>query len=80
MKVTWKKKSGADGYQIVCSTNKDFTSNVKEVYVEGGSKTTETVEGLNTGKNYYVKVRAYKKVGTTYWYSDFSNSRSVKVK
>ena len=80
LKVSWKKKCGAGGYQIVCSTNKDFTSNVKETYIDGGTKTTATIDGLNAGKNYYVKVRAYKKVGTTYWYSDFSNSRSVKVK
>ena len=80
LKAGWKKKSGADGYQIVTSTNKDFTSNVTEVFVDGGSKTSAVVEGLASGKNTYVRVRAYKKVGTTYWYSDFSGSRSVKVK
>lgn len=62
LKVTWKKVSGAKGYEIKLATNKKFTKNKKTVKVKKGSATSKTIKKLKNGKKYYVKIRAYKKV------------------
>lgn len=62
LKVTWKKVSGAQGYEIKLATNKAFTKNKKTVKVKKGSATSKTIKKLKSGKKYYVKIRAYKKV------------------
>ena len=56
IKVTVKKVSGADGYQIQYSTK----SNMKSAKTVTSSKTTT----LSKGKKYYVRVKAYKKDST----------------
>ena len=77
VKVTYKKAAGAAGYQIVLAKNKKFTSGKKVVTAKGASK---TVKGLTKGKTYFVKVRSYKKVGKTTYYSGYSKVLKVKVK
>jgi len=78
-KVTlkWKKVTGANGYQIVYSTNKKF-SNKKIANVSGGLN--KTVNYLNSGKVYYFKIRAYKWVNDTKVYSAYSTVVSRKIK
>ena len=39
-----------------------------------------TLKGLTTGKTYYVRVRAWKKVGKTTYYSAWSAAKAAKVK
>lgn len=56
MKITWKKVSGADGYQVTYAANKNFRKARKKTV----AKRTMTVRKLKKGKTYYVKVRAYK--------------------
>lgn len=56
MKITWKKVSGADGYQVTYAANKSFRKARKKTV----AKRTMTVRKLKKGKTYYVKVRAYK--------------------
>lgn len=65
--LRWKKVSGATGYQIQYSTSSKFKTG-KKVDVKGASKVAKTIKGLKSGKTYYVRVRAYKKVngGTVY--------------
>ena len=60
IKVTVKKVSGADGYQIQYSTK----SNMKSAKTVTSSKTTTTISKLSKGKKYYVRVKAYKKDST----------------
>ena len=60
LKVTVKKVSGADGYQIQYSTK----SNMKSAKNVSSSKTTTTISKLSKGKKYYVRVKAYKKDST----------------
>ncbi len=55
--VTWKEIAGADGYEIQYSLKKGFRSGVKKATTK---KTTITVKKLKKGKQYYVRVRAYK--------------------
>lgn len=62
MKVTFKKVSGAAGYEINYSTSKKFTK--KTTKTVSVAKLTRTIGKLTKGKTYYVRVRAYKKDST----------------
>lgn len=44
------------------------------------SKISRTVKKLKSGKNYSVKVRAYKTIGNKVYYGSYSNIKTVKVK
>ena len=76
LKVTVKKVSGADGYQIQYSTK----SNMKSAKNVSSSKTTTTISKLSKGKKYYVRVRAYKKDSTGKKITGkWSNVKNLKV-
>lgn len=75
MKVSYGKSTGASGYEIAYSTNK--TKGFKNVSLTGASK---SITKLASKKTYYVKVRAYKTVGKTKYYSSYTAVKSVKVK
>lgn len=79
IKVKWAKKDKQiTGYIVMCSTTKDFSSNVKKVKVKKGT-TKYTFKNLKSKKKYYVRVRTYKKaMGITY-YSDWSNVMTIKT-
>lgn len=76
LQATWKKTAGNAGYQIQYATNAKFsgakTKNTKAIRY--------TFKGLKSKRKYYVRVRTYKKVGSNYWYSKWSNVRNVKIK
>ncbi len=55
--ITIKPVSGAKGYQVVCATNKKFTTGKKTA---SSKKATITIRKLLSKRKYYVKVRAYK--------------------
>ena len=78
-KVTWKKVSGAEGYQIQYSKKSNFKS-AKKVTVKGASKKTKTLKKLTAKKKYYVRVRAYKTVNGKKVYTSWSAKKSVKIK
>ncbi len=77
--VKWKKVSGATGYYVYRSTSK-----------KGGFKKVQTLkrasalswknQKLKSGKKYYYKVAAYKKVKGMTVVSPYSAVKSVKVK
>ena len=75
MKVSYGKSTGASGYEIAYSTSK--TSGFKTVSLTAASK---SITKLTSKKTYYVKVRAYKTVGKTKYYSAYTAVKSVKVK
>ena len=54
-KVSWKKVSGAQGYQICYSTSKKF-KNKKQLLTKNNKV---TLKKLKSGKTYFVKVRVY---------------------
>lgn len=58
IKVTWKKVSGAEGYQIYRAVS-EKGSYKKIAVVKGGDKTSYKNTKRKTGKLYYYKVRAY---------------------
>lgn len=77
MTVTYKKTTGASGYQIAYSTNQN--SGYK--YVNLNNKTVKkTINKLVSGKKYYVRVRAYRTINGKKYYGNYSTVKSVKVK
>ncbi|MEE0420163.1 MAG: S8 family serine peptidase [Lachnospiraceae bacterium] len=56
MKISLKKVSGADGYQIVYAADKKIKKNKKTIFIKGTSKTIKSLKK----SRYFVKVRAYK--------------------
>lgn len=77
LKVTWKKQATqTTGYQVQYSTDKNFKKGNKTVTVKGA----KTISKLTKGKKYYVRVRTYKTVNKTNFYSGWSKSSSVTVK
>lgn len=78
--VTYKKVSGAKGYEVQYSTNKKFKSGVKTKKVGSGTKKV-TLTKLTKGKKYYVRVRAYKydEDGNKV-YGAWSNAKNVNIK
>lgn len=83
--VKWKKQSAKmssstiTGYQICYSTSSSFKTS-KTVSVKGYSKTSKKISSLKAGKKYYVKIRTYKIVSGTKYYSPWSKVKTVKTK
>lgn len=77
--VEWKKIAGAQGYEVVMSTNK--TKGFKSIAtLKGNAKVSYTKSKLVKNKTYYFKVRAYKMVNGKKVYSEYSTVKSIKVK
>lgn len=77
--LTWSKVKNADGYEIYASTKKN--GNYKRVATVKNGKTTKyTVKKLTSKKIYYVKMKAYKKIGGLKVYGSFSSVTSQKAK
>lgn len=72
--VKWNKNSKADGYQIFRMTNWDYEyTRVKTI--KDKNTTSWTNKGLSNDNDYYYVVRAFKKVGGKYIYSDYSEQK-----
>ncbi len=79
--VKWKKQTDVSGYQIQYSTNKKFKkqgTKIKTVKKPTAAKLT--VKKLKARKKYYVRIRTYKTINGTNYYSAWSKSKSVKTK
>ncbi len=66
--VSWKKAADVTGYEIEYGLKQDFKG-AKKVKVQKAETVQKTLTRLSAGKKYYVRVRAYKKVGTAKYYS-----------
>ena len=76
IKVSYSKKtSQVTGYQIQYSTSKSFKS-YKTKTVTSAKTASVTLSGLKTKTIYYVRVRTYKTVGKTKYYSAWSSVKS----
>lgn len=77
----WSKNDKASGYQIRISTTKSFTKTTTEVKkVASKNKSTKTIGKLKGGKKYFVQIRAYRSYNGEIYYSEWSVSKSLKVK
>ena len=72
IKVSWDKVEGVDGYKVYRAASKRgkyslvyTTTNPDKLYYINTGRTT--------GKTYYYKVRAYKKIGKTTYYTKYSS-------
>ena len=79
MTVNWKKNAVGTGYQIQYATDSKFTS-PKAVSVTKNTTLTKTIGSLAKGKKYYVRIRTYKTVGSTKFYSAWSAAKTVTIK
>ncbi len=69
------------GYEIQYSTSKKFTkSTTKTKKVSNYKTSSATLKSLKAKKTYYVRVRTYKTVGKTKYYSNWSSYKYKKTK
>ena len=80
MTVSWKRDKKATGYQITYAQNKKFKKGKKNITISKNKTVKRTIKKLKARKTYYVKVRAYKKVGKTKLYGGYSVVKRVKVR
>ena len=82
LKVIWKKQATqTTGYQIQYSTSSKFTKKTTKTVTVSKNKTmSKTISKLTSKKKYYVRIRTYKTVGKTKYYSAWSKAKNVKVK
>ncbi len=71
VQVTWNATPGATGYEVVRSTTKAGT--YTKIYSAPASVTKYTNTGLVGNKRYYYKVRAFRTIGSTTVYTDYSS-------
>ena len=74
--LSWKKVTGAKGYQLQYAMNKKFKKK-KSVQTK---KTKYTIKKLKKKKTYYIRVRAYKMNGKKKVYGKWSTVKKVKIK
>ena len=74
--LSWKKVTGAKGYQIQYALNKKFKKK-KNIQTK---KTKYTIKKLKKKKTYYIRVRAYKMNGKKKVYGKWSTVKKVKIK
>ena len=79
MTVKWKKNAVGTGYQIQFSTSSKFEK-PKSVTIAKNSTLTKTIGSLAKGKKYYVRIRTYKTVGKTKFYSGWSAAKTVTIR
>lgn len=77
--VTWAKRTAQiSGYKIEYSTSPSF-ENAKYVKVKSNTVTEKKITGLASGAKYYVRIRTYKDLSNTTYYSSWSDTLSVKT-
>ena len=77
LNVSWKKVSGATGYEVMSATNNKFTKGKKTVTVK---KNKVTLKKLKPKKKYFVKVRAYKLASGRKYFGKWSKVVKKKTK
>ena len=74
--ASWKKLTGAKGYQICYGTSKKW-KNKKQKLV---SKNKAVIKDLKKKKTYYFRVRAYRLEGPKKVYGAWSSVKKIKIK
>lgn len=75
IKVSWKKISGASGYQLVRSTKRS-SGYTTAATLKKGSIVTYTDLNRDTGRIYYYRIRPYRMVGKSKVYGSYSAIQS----
>ncbi|MBQ9516587.1 MAG: leucine-rich repeat domain-containing protein [Eubacterium sp.] len=75
--VIWKRqKKQTTGYQIQLSTSKKFAKKATKTYTINNTTGNKLVASYKKGKKYYARVRTYKTVGSTKYYSKWSKTKA----
>jgi hypothetical protein len=77
--MSWKKNKSATGYQIQYSKTSDMKKVVSKT-IKNNKTLKLTLNKLKKGQTYYVRVRSYKKSGSTTYYGEWSKKVKIKVK
>lgn len=76
----WSRKtSQVDGYQIQFSLKSNFSS-PKTKTITKNTTTSVTISSQLANRTYYVRIRTYKTVGKTKYYSAWSSTTKVRTK
>lgn len=75
LKLTWNRIGGVSGYEVFRSTSSK--GSYKKIATVSG--TTYTNRNLSRNRNYYYKVRAYKKIGNVKYYTSFSAAKKARL-
>ena len=83
--VSWKQQPiQTSGYQLKYSKTKTFGDDTVRVYVKGSTSAAKTINGLDKGSTYYVKIRTYKVVNVSgdevMIFSTWSKWRSITAR
>ncbi len=78
--VTWKKNTTVSKFQLWVSTDKQFKRGTIQRVLSAKKNSSKTPPLLKSGKTYYVKIRACKKIGKKKYYGAWSKVKSAKVK
>ena len=80
--VIWKKAGTCSGYQLYYSKSATFKKVEKKLAVRVGPYANQvlTMGKFDSGKTYYVKVRAFTQVGSSYVFGAWSKPGKIKVK
>ncbi len=79
MEISWKRNKDASGYEVYLSKRKDFKKWTVKRSINK-SKSFYSISNCETKSTYYIKIRAYKKVGKTKYYGGWSKVKKVKIK
>lgn len=77
IKTVWKKQTDVSDYHIKVATDKKFTKNIRNTYVNNSN--SKVIANLKKGKTYYVKIRASKMVNGNKVYGLFSRYKVIKL-
>lgn len=74
--ISWGWKSNVSGFQIQYAQNKKFTKK-KRIKYAGKYAQDKVIRGLEKGKTYYVRIRAYQKVSGKKIYGKWSKIKKA---
>lgn len=75
--LEWKEDMYADGYEIAYSEDKEFEGVVHYFHIE---EARTLIDGLETGKTYYFRIRSYTQSGIQKVYGNFSLPYEITAK
>lgn len=67
VKVTWKKNSTADSYEVEYTTNRYYFDSSSETSSQTSTTTYAYITGLDSGETWYFRVRAVNDEGESEW-------------
>ena len=77
--VSWQTQSGVTGYEVQYSKKKNFSKSVTKTKKVSSNYSNRTFTGVKKG-TYYVRVRAYLKVGKKVYNGDWSSVKKISIK